>query len=80
MRKKLSLLFVGMLAAGAVTVGAASPAYACHELVADGDDPIYRFACNTAHSVPEPGPTVDYYYWWATSIAHNAYCAVSPHC
>ena len=80
MRKRLSLLVTGVLVAGGVTVGTASPAYACHELGASSDDPIYQFTCDVVHSAPEPGPTIQYYYWKVGETAYDVYCKLWPPC
>ena len=78
MRKRLSLLAVGLLATGVVTAGA-SPAYACDEITT-GEDPVYNFVCATIHAVPEPGPTIDHYSNVVFSTVHAVYCRVSPSC
>ena len=80
MRNGLSLLAAGLLVAAAVTVGTASPAYACDELTADGEDPVYRFLCNAVHAAPEPGPTIQHYYQEAGETAYGVYCKLWPPC
>lgn len=79
MRERLSLVAAALFVGGVASIGAATPAYACHELTT-GEDPIYNFACDTIHAVPEPGPTVEHYYNTVWALADWVYCTASPNC
>ncbi len=81
MRRKLAALLATALAGGMIAVGSAAPAHASHcDAIINTDDPIILYTCRVVDTAPQPGPTIDYYYYLVTGIVHNAYCKVSPHC
>jgi patatin-like phospholipase/acyl hydrolase len=81
MRRKLTLLFATALAGGMIAVGPASPASANHcDPLFSTDDPVILFTCRVVDSAPEPGPTINHYYWLAFDTVHYAYCTASPSC
>ncbi len=78
MRKKLTLVAAGLLAGATMSMTVASPAQA-QTCQSDGD-PIFGYVCTIINNAPEPGPTIQHYYYVATGTVHWAYCQVSPHC
>lgn len=81
MRRKLAMLTATALAAGALTVGAASPAQANHcDPILSTDDPVILFTCAVVDTVPPPGPTIQHYYDVAFDTVHFVYCTASPRC
>jgi hypothetical protein len=81
MRRKLALLAATALVGATIAVGAASPALADHcDEIFNTDDPVIIFTCRVVDSAPEPGPTVDHYYYLVTGVVHQVYCVASPYC
>ncbi|HYP23961.1 MAG TPA: hypothetical protein VEV43_10330 [Actinomycetota bacterium] len=79
MRKKMSLVAVGLLA-GATMSMTASPAHAQPDPNCAATDPVLAYVCRIINSAPEPGPTINHYYYQVTGAVHTAYCQVSPYC
>lgn len=79
MRKRRSFVAAALFVGAIASIGAAAPAYACHELTT-GDDPVYNYVCDTVHAAPEPGPTITHYYNLAWTLADFVYCTASPNC
>lgn len=77
MRRKLALLTVGLVAGATISVGAAAPA---HAQTCTATDPILAYVCRIVNTAPQPGPTINHYYYLATGAVHNVYCQVSPYC
>ena len=80
MRRKLALLTTTALAAGALTVGAASPALATHCENISTDDPVIIFSCQVVDAAPELKPTIQHYGDVVFDTVHVVYCTVSPNC
>lgn len=78
MRRKLALITTGLLAGATLSVAGGTPAHA--QQCESTGDPVLGYVCTIVNNAPEPGPTIDYYYWLATGTVHWAYCQVSPHC
>ena len=75
MRKKLSVVAAGMLAAATLSIG--SPARAdFHGCVST--DPVLAYVCQTIGGI-DPA-WVNHYYNVVIDTAHWAYCSVSPRC
>lgn len=41
---------------------------------------MLAYVCRIINSAPEPGPTINHYYYQVTGAVHTAYCQVSPYC
>jgi hypothetical protein len=67
MRKRLSVVVAGLLAASALVIG--SPAQAQPE-VCDSTEPVLAYVCDT----------VEHYYWEAYLTAQEVYCKLNPPC
>lgn len=74
MRKKLSLVTVGLLAGAAMSVAPVSTASAQVERCA-AQDPVLDYVCDTLGNV---GPWANYYYYKAGEVAKTVYCTVWP--
>ena len=77
MLKRRSLVAAGLLA-GATMLVTASPAQA--QNCQSAGDPVLGYVCTIVNNAPEPGPTIDHYYYTAFNTIHVVYCTVSPSC
>lgn len=75
MRKKLSLVTVGLLAGAALSMGAAAPASAQPIERCAAQDPVLDYVCDTIGNV---GPWVTHYYYTAGEVVKDVYCTVWP--
>lgn len=75
MRKRLSVVVAGLLAASALSIG--SPAQAQPHTCAS-TDPVLDYVCDTVGGV-DPA-WVDYYYWKLGEAAYGVYCKLWPPC
>ena len=80
MRKRASLVAAGLLAGATMSMTMASPAGAQPDPGCVATDPVLAYVCRIIGSAPEPGPTIEHYYYLATGAVHYAYCQVSPYC
>ena len=58
----------------------ASPAGAQPDPGCVATDPILAYVCRIIGSAPEPGPTINHYYYVVFGITDYVYCSVSPSC
>ena len=83
MRRKLATLLATALVGGTIALGSAAPAHArhCDSTIITTDDPVILYTCQVVDSAPQPGPTIDHYYYTVTGAVHSVYCKyVSPSC
>lgn len=81
MRRKFALLMTALLAGATMSVTAVTPAHASHCDDIITDDPIIIYSCRVVDGAPQPGPTIDHYYYTVTGAVHSLYCKfVSPYC
>lgn len=81
MRRKLATLLATALVGGTIALGSAAPAHATHCEAISTDDPVILFTCRVVDAAPQPGPTIDHYYYTVTGAVHSLYCKyVSPYC
>ena len=76
MRKKLSLLVVGLLAGATLSMTAASPAQA---QVCQGEGPPFEYVCMVVNEA-DPVGWVTYYYWKAGEVVDKVTCTLWPPC
>lgn len=74
MRKKLSLVTVGLLAGAAMSIGPVSPASAQPERCAS-TDPVLDHVCDTIGNVR---PWAEHYYYVLGEAVKDVYCTVWP--
>lgn len=78
MRKRAALLAAGLLAGATMSVTGAAPAQA--QTCQSTGDPVFAYVCLIVNNVPEPGPTIDHYYYVVFSVTDKVYCTLSPSC
>ena len=77
MRKKLSVVVAGALAASALTIGVGSPAQAQPIQSCAAQDPVLDYVCDTVGGIDAIG-WVNHYYGVAGAAVKKAYCTLWP--
>ena len=76
MRRKISVVAVGLLAGTAMSLAPVSSSSA-QPAECDAVDPVLDYVCTTVENV---GPWVDYYYDKAGAAVYSVYCKLWPPC
>lgn len=80
MRKRAAVLAAGLLAGATISLTGASPAQAQPDPGCAATDPVLAYVCSIINNAPEPGPTINHYYYVIFGITDKVYCTVSPSC